>query len=665
LTPSSLIKRLTTAVTVGVFILAAWHGPGAHGKAPDPADVRAAKAFFKAADRRHWKTARRHAAKAKDPVVATLFAWTRLSARNSGASFNEIAEFIRRNPDWPLQTTLRRRAEEAMTVGIDPAQVRDWFDGRDPVTTDGWVRLGAALLAGGRTDEARAVLRKTWVQGTFGKRQQRTFYKKYRKHLTKQDHIDRLERLLWKGHYWPVKRMLYRVGKDHRALAEARIALRHRRGNVDTPIARVPKSLRNDPGLIYERVRWRRRKGKDKSARELLESVTGPMPEAGRWWTERAILARQALRDGYISEAYRLAKNHGTDGGASFAAGEWLAGWIALRFLGDHDEARGHFERMYHAVKYPISRARAAYWLARAYEALDRHKAAHEWYGKAAVHPTAYYGQLAAARLNPDAILRLPPRPIILTQEAEDFERHPLVHAMNFLAEIKQRRRLRPFAIRLGELRDTPGWRSMATTLARDLDRPDLAIRVAKKAIREGQDLVHAGYPTRVPPPQKVTKRRVAVEMPLVMSVIRQESLFQVNAVSSAGARGLMQLMPATARRTAGSLRLRYSKAKLTRDPDYNIKLGQAYLGTVIKQFNGSYVLALAGYNAGPHRAKRWIRANGDPRDTLVDAVDWIEMIPFAETRNYVQRVLENLQIYRARMAKTKVALNLENDLMR
>ena len=287
------------------------------------------------------------------------------------------------------------------------------------------------------------------------------------------------------------------------------------------------------------------------------------------------------------------------------------------------------------------------------------------WYRTAARHPTAYYGQLAAARLRPGRGLELPPEPEPDASEVDAFEGHELARVVRILSQLDRRDELRPFVLGLGNAKDTPGWRAMTAVLARAHGRPDLAIAVAKKAGRAGRTLVQAAYPLLKAPALAGGSGKSAIEAPLVLAMVRQESAFDPRATSGSGARGLMQLLPHTAYTVARSLKVPYSRSRLTSDSRYNLRLGQAYIAGLVQKYDGSYVLALAAYNAGPSQANRWIRNNGDPRDGAVDVIDWIEMIPFDETRNYIQRVLENLQVYRRRLADKEVVLMLESDLRR
>lgn len=619
-------------------------------------------AALKAVEQRSQKRLNIHARRLHDPLARKIVSWYVLFQGGFGTDFEPIHRFIMENPDWPRRERLIRRAEEAITGS--PDQIIKWFGDRHPATTIGKTKLGKALLETGQTIQGRAILRDIWVNGNFGKAEESRFYKRYRKYLTREDHYARTERLMWEGKYWPARRMMTKVNAQYRKLIDARTSLRRQRGNVDYLIRHVPAKYKNDPGLIYERLRWRRKKNKD-NASELFVGLPDVVPHPDRWWDERDIIARRLLRKGHITEAYDIASQHGltTEHAVDHAAAEWLSGWIALSFLNEPKIARDHFRKMYDGVSFPVSRARGAYWTGRAFEAEGNTEQAATWFATAANHPTAYYGQLAAAKLKPGEGLRLHPEAAIPEDIRQRFNAHELVRAVRMLASAGEEKRLRSIILRIASLDEAPGWQALTARLARLSRRPDLAIRVAKNALQDFGVYVAGGYPTLVPPrlPRRVKSKQP--ETPLVLAVIRQESEFDAKAQSHAGARGLMQLMPATAKGVSRSAGLKYSKYKLTADPDYNLTLGQSYLAGLVEDYNGYLPMAIAAYNAGPHRVKQWVKQHGDPRDNDVDAVDWIEMIPFTETRNYVQRVLENVQIYRLRLADTEVALRLEEDL--
>ena len=631
------------------------------------ADAKRAAAAFQAADAGQWKKAHGLAARISDPLAGSILRWIELTENGSGARFAEITAFLGEHPEWPSRALLLDRAEDAMTDEAPDADVLAWFDERTPRTASGMVRLGVALMAAEDDDRGRTMLRQAWIAGDFTRQKENALYRRHRKLLADADHVARLDRLLWEGRFSSARRALWRVNKEHRALGEARLLLATMSGNVDSAIARVPDALKDHPGLVYERLRWRLRKGRYESARVLLEHPNHDRGRPDKWWTQRAVLARAALREGHVSEAYRIAAGHELDSGegAALADAEWLAGWTALRFLGEPAQAMGHFIAMYGGVRYPISLARGAYWAGRSAAALNDRKLAELWYRAAAQHPGTYYGQLAVAELSETVGANLPSGAVPSPPERAAFEDHELVRVIRILGTAEAEGHMRAFFLRLGDISPSPVWQALTASLAVSWDRPDLAIAVAKQAHRDVRYLVLEGYPL-IDVPRRLSPVRDAVpEEALVLAMVRQESAFDTGARSSAGARGLMQLLPATAMRTAQELKLGYSHRRLNSDPEYNLLLGQTYLQSLLDSFDGSYVLALAAYNAGPSRALRWVRDNGDPRDEQADPVDWIELIPFAETRNYVQRAMENLQVYRIRLNGDRIAFSTHGELKR
>jgi soluble lytic murein transglycosylase len=621
------------------------------------------KNFYKhaldAVKKRRWRRAQRLADRGENPVPAKIVSWLYYIEPDARPPFEDVAAFIEANPHWPGQRALRRTAEAALDDQIEDDRALTWLGEYPPVSGAGRVRLAEALMRTGWPDVGTAWLRHAWIMDDFPARREGAIRKRHRKLLTREDYEARLDRLLWDGRRRAARRMLRRVSKAHRALAEARLRLMERAGSVDGAIARVPAELQSHPGLVYERLRWRRRKGFDDKARELLFDPPDDVVRPRAWWTERGIQVRKALLAGHVTDAYKLSRDHAQTAGFAYAEAEWLAGWVALRFLRDVDDAYDHFKRMYEAVRLPISRARGAYWAGRAAERRGDRTAARSWYEAAARHRTVFYGQLAAQQLQATVMLSLAPTPEPNAAEAAAFEKRELVQAARLLAELGERQRLRPFIMALNAEARTPVEHGLVGRLASQLGRPDLAVRSAKRSVRQGVIMPEYGYPVIG------IGARARVEPALLLALSRQESEFNPKAVSRAGARGLMQLMPATAKLMARQLKMRYAKSRLLDDPVYNATLGSAFLADLIKRYNGSYVLALAAYNAGPSRVKRWLRDYGDPRIGEIDIIDWIELIPFNETRNYVQRVLEALQVYRLRLNGATVVLGLDQDLKR
>ena len=605
-----------------------------------------------------WTEARKMAAQAKDPLLEEVIVWLDFQEPGRGGTFTELHRFLEKHPDWPQRSALRREAERQMPESLPARVVIDWFKDEPPLTGAGALKLAKALMQAGRHAEAAELARRAWVELPFSPQDERAFAAAFGPHLHPAEHVQRLDRLLWQGDDAGARRMYARVDAGTQALAEARLALQNMRGNVDALVKKVPSVLQADPGLIYERARWRRRKEQYVGAAQLLDRGPLNTPFAERLWAERDDAARRALDRGDPQLAYRIAKNHGVPSGAAFADGEFLAGFIALRSLHQPKTALGHFELLYAGVSSPISAARGAYWAGRAAEAMKDEAKAQQWYGFAARHSSTYYGQLAAQRLGWSEVPDLADAPAILPEEKAKFESREMVRIVRALEQAGAREWSRPFFLRLIGDGASGDDHLLAAELAIELGRNDLALTAAKSG-RGRIEMAQYLFPTRPLP------AALGTEEALLLSVMRQESAFDPEAVSSAGARGLMQLMPATAKSVAKRNGMAYQPDLLTRDPDYNVRLGSAYLSSLLSDYGGSYVLALAAYNAGPSRVRQWIADHGDPRDPKVDAIDWVERISFSETRNYVQRIMETLAIYRHRLGAGRLALTLDQDLKR
>jgi soluble lytic murein transglycosylase len=614
---------------------------------------------FAAAKAENYVSAQRQAAQAKDPLLAKVLLWQALKGGRSGATFGEITAFMKQNPDWPAQSALRQRAEEALS-GVPDSVVRDWFSQHQPVTPYGRLRQAEMLMASGQQAAGLAEIRDVWVTSELSGFDEKTILQRFPGVLRTEDHIKRLDRLVWDGLTEAAHRLMPRVPQEYRLLADARLKLAGFLPGVEGAVAKVPASLQNDPGLQYERLRWRRRKEMYPQALEILMHPPRELVRPKAWWTERQIMARRALADGKPKLAYDLVSKSELTDGPAYSEAEFLAGWIAFRFLKDPARGYEHFVRLHKNAKLPISVARGAYWAGRAAEAQNFKQIANDWFTLAAAHPTTYYGQLAAARINGgEAALHIPPEPKPTAEERAQFQRRDLVRVVQELSDISEFDRIPAFMQKLSELAKTPADHVQIAILGDSTGRSDLAVTAAKRAGYAGVALIDHGYPVIELPPGG------DVERSLVLAISRQESAFEREAVSRTGARGLMQLMPATASHMAKTMGLPFSADRLLTDARYNLTIGRAYLDGLVSQFAGSYVLAIASYNAGPGRIGEWINNFGDPRQKNVDAVDWVESIPFTETRNYVQRVLENLQVYRIRLGDQKIALSLSSDLHR
>ncbi len=612
---------------------------------------------YQAGDAGKWDDAWTLAQRASDPFPQKLLRWIELTRGGPNARFEEIRDFLAANPDWPSQILLRQRAEEALP-GQSDAVASAWFQLYPPVTPAGKIREAELAIAAGHEAEGAARLRAIWIGTDFTALDAKSFLERYRSYLRPEDHALRLDRLIWDSHYGEARQMLARVGLEQRALGDARIALATMAPNAKHLLRLVPASLQRDSGLLYERLRWRRRKEHYDDAIDLLDHPPADLVRPLAWAGERQSLARIALSEGNISVAYRLAARHGLSEGPAFADLEFFAGWVALRFLREPETGYGHFATLYDRSKTAASKARGAYWAARAAAAMHLGAYAAGWDAKAAEYRTTYYGQLASAAVGGTGFtVAAEPEPN--ENDIAQFEARELVRAVRDLVAIGDADDVRPFLARLADTVTAATDFAQVVRLASAVDRPDLELHAAQRAVSAGVVLFAESYPLVPLPPGG------AAEAALVLAVTRQESAFDVAAVSSAGARGMMQLMPATAKRVANTLDMPYSEDLLTRDRVYNLKLGHAYLDEMLAEFGGSYVLTIAAYNAGPARVNQWLDELGDPRKPGTDVVDWIEAVPISETRNYLQRVLENLQIYRLRLGDHDLAFKLAADLKR
>jgi soluble lytic murein transglycosylase len=595
---------------------------------------------------------------AADQFPAKLLLWVELTRGGPEVRFDQIRDFLVRNPGWPGRMVLRRHAEQMLKDQSD-ATATEWLELFPPVSPAGQMRQADLMIAGGHAAEGIALLRQIWVEADFSTIDENSFLQRYGDKVRPADDAARLDRLLWDGHEAAARRMLPRVSLSQRDVGMARIALLTMAPNAEHLLGLVPASLQNDPGLLFARLKWRSHKEHYEDAIALLDHPPANLVRPLAWAGERQMLARKALVDGNAAVAYRLAARNGLSEGPAFGELEFFAGWVALRHLHDPANAYSHFVLLYDHSKMAVSRARGAYWAARAATALHRDKDAADWYDKAAAHPTTYYGQLAAAVLHQAGPIRVAPEPDPDHQAVAAFEARDLVRAARDLVAIGDTDDARPFLFQLAETAQTPSDFVQVARLALALDQPDMEMLSAKRAGNDGVTLFTESYPL-VPLPPGGT-----AEAALVLAMTRQESAFDHEAVSISGARGMMQLMPGTAQKMAKELDLPFAANLLTADRVYNMRLGRAYLDEMLAEFGGSYVLAIAAYNAGPARVNQWIAQLGDPRVKGSDVIDWVESVPIGETRNYVQRVLENLQVYRLLLGNRESAFELAADLRR
>ncbi|WP_322894369.1 MULTISPECIES: lytic transglycosylase domain-containing protein [unclassified Yoonia] len=577
-----------------------------------------------------------------DPVTRDVLTWLRLRAGD--APFADYQAFVTARPDWPGLALLRRQAEAVIPNDADPDAVTAWFADSPPLTGAGVVRLVDALLATGQDEAAATALRNAWLNLGLDDEGHAALMARFAADLAPQ-HAARADALLWRSRTSDAARLLPLLPEGQRALIAARIGYANGTDNMLPLFHAVPENLRDNPGLLYARYSWLAARGDWTDATEVLraQSTTAEaLQEPFRWSGYRQVLARWHMREGRADLAYELAARHFLTTGESFADLEWLAGYIALIYQGDPVQALAHFETAAAGVSGPISTARMQYWIGRAQEVKGNSDLARAAYGLAAAHQTTFYGLLASEKID---------RPLdaalvgsqVAWDGAEVFD-DELTRAALILLESGERGAAVTFFAALGERLDPDALVQLGAYLS-SIGEDYYTLLLGKTAVTRGAVLPEIYYPVH-----DLAQMDLPVDPALALSIARRESEFNIGIGSPAGALGLMQVMPATAEEVATRLNLPYSRARLTSDWQYNATLGAEYLAYLEDMFGPSPVMIAAGYNAGPSRPRTWMSERGDPRLREMDIVDWIEHIPFVETRNYVQRVTESLPVYQARL---------------
>jgi soluble lytic murein transglycosylase len=598
-----------------------------------------------------------------DPLARRIVTWALVDNDGSMLGFSALDAARRDLDGWPRAARREAAAEKAIeAASTPPSEVIAWFAARAPETAEGAMALAAAYQESGRAAEAEALIRSWWRDHIFEADAQARMRARFGAYLTPDDDARRLSTLLY-GQQGPAARaMLDLVTPDQRALGQARMMLRADRSDAPQYVDLVPAALQSDPGLAFDRAHYYRKRDLDMLAVGLIRNFPTALPAnpdtASFIWNERRAVMNAALKNGDVQSAYVAASGHGLTSGADFAEAEFFAGWIALDKLHDPALADSHFARVEAAVASPISKARAAYWRGRAAEARGDAAAATGFWTQGAQYYTTFYGQLSAEKIGQHEIV-LGPEPRPGEGDRSAFEANDLVRAARLLAEAGERDGLRAFVQAAEDQMASPEQYALLVDMARLYGDQDLAMRVVRAAAQKGVILPERGYPMVTTP-----EAFGVAEPAFMLSIARQESNFDPNARSGPGALGLMQLMPSTASILARKLGVGYSAGRL-REPDYNLRLGGYYLGELVQDFGGSYVLASAAYNAGPGRPATWIGYCGDPRGGSSDPTDFIECIPFSETRNYVMRTMETMQVYRARLNGGSAPLTLAEDLKR
>ena len=612
-------------------------------------DFDIAKKSIQAIEKRQWTSALSISKKAKDKSIHNFIQWRHLLTTGNQASFYDYMTFIKRNENFPRINRIRYLAEHKLSTDkISPKKIIDWYGANEPLSGFGKLILGESYIKIGETKKGILLIKEGWITADLNRSQMKFFRKKYKKYLDAKDYIKRADYLAWENKYWDLKRMLRYLPKDYELLYTARQILMSKSYGVDNAIKNVPAKLKNDAGLNYDRLKWRRKRGRVEDSLEIIFKVKNDkdyLIRPDKWWVERAIMARALIYKNKYEKAYKVSSEHSLIEGPEFAEAEWMSGWIALSFLNDPILAIDHFNNFYQNVGYPISLSRGAYWLGRSYERIGDKTQSKQWYEEATKYLTTYYGQLAHLKIKPNDKFELNEQQKVTEEYRNSFYKNDLVKIVYLLDELNKTKYTKNILKHLANDNIKSGSEILAAELSTNISRYDFAIQIAKVASYEKRFHNEFNYPI-ISTPKYINGRKIP-EPAFILSIIRQESEFDMTANSHAGAQGLMQLMPYTAKLVSKQAKLPYSKSRLTSDPEYNINLGSHYIAGLILEYDGAYPFAIAAYNAGPKRVKYWKKTNKNPQKKQIDYVDWIELIKFKETRNYVQRVLENYNVYR------------------
>ena len=622
-------------------------------------DFALAKKSIQAFEKGHWIKALELSKKSKDKSIYNFVNWKYLLTTGNQASFYDYLLFIKKNENYPRINRIRYLAEHKLSTDkISPKKIIDWFGLNEPLSGFGKLILGESHIKRGNIEKGKILIKDGWITADLNRSNMKYFRKKYKKYLNANDYVKRADYLAWENKYWDLKRMIRYLPKDYQLLYTARQILMSKSYGVDKAIKNVPAKFKNDAGLNFDRLKWRRKRGRVDDSLEILLKIRNNkdyLVRPDKWWKERAIIARALIYKKRYEHAYKISSKHALSKGPEFAEAEWLSGWIALSFLDDPILAIDHFNNFYQNVGYPISLSRGAYWLGKSYEKIGDTDQSLTWYNESTKYLTTYYGQLAHLKVKPNQKFELDEQMKVNEEYKKYFYKKDLVKIVYLLNELDKDKYTKHILRHLANDNIENGSEIIAAELSTDISRYDFAIQLSKLASYEKRFHNDLNYPI-ISTPKYVNKRKIP-ESAFILSIIRQESEFDMTANSHAGAQGLMQLMPYTAKLVSKQAKLPYSRSRLTKDPEYNINLGSHYIAGLILEYDGAYPFAVAAYNAGPKRVKYWKKINKDPQKKQVDFVDWVELIKFKETRNYVQRVLENYNVYRYILEKKPIKM--------
>ena len=584
-----------------------------------------------------------------DPAGQKLVEWFMLRHSETTANFSRYAAFIAANPEWPSAALLRRRAEARLWQERSDAATVRGFTGDEPISARGKLALARVRLAESDRDAAGRLARAAWRSDELSERVEAEALEMFRDLLTREDHRARMDTRIGAKDLAGARRAAQRLGSDELAIVKACAAVRGKANKALDALDAVATEARQDLGYTLCRIQWMLAQNKIDDAARLTVAAspeTMALQDTDQWWRERRSLARKLLDQGKFLMAYQVIRPAAPPANEYYRADvHFMCGWIALRYLDEPATAAMHFAHIDDGATNPIVLARANYWRGRAAEALGQTEAMRASYEAAAHYPTAYYGQLARAKLGRDQIELRAPSPVLASADAPATDER--VRAADMLYEIGERDVVLYFVADLGEeSSDVTLLEALGELTGRRNDARAM-LQVGKRSLGRGLRLDHYAFPTIGIP--KHNQIGPEIERSIIYSVARTESAFDQRDKSAANAVGLMQVTPEAGRDTAKRFKVSYDWGRMVSDPVYNTQMGAGELSALLSEYNGSHIMTFAGYNAGRGRVRDWVKAYGDPRDPRVDPVDWVERIPFSETRNYVQRVIENMAIYRAR----------------
>jgi soluble lytic murein transglycosylase len=656
-----LLPRLAPVVIAAAMIAVV----PARAPAQSQAEIGSLKIAIDLVERGKGAEALATAAEFKDPAARDLITWLTLRTDWRAVGFDRASAFLLNNGDWPSATTLLRRRTETLLYEEkrDARTVRAFFAKDRPIAGEGKLALARALLASGDAIGALPLVKSAWRSDDLSPSVENEALATFPNMIGRDDHKARADMYFFAENRAGAMRSAERAGPDVVALEKARVATDRRAKDSNALIGAVPASLRDDPGLLYARMQYRWRADDAKGAAEIMLSAPRDpkvLVDTTKWWREVRLVVRGLLDRGDPRLAYRVAAHLGRPESENYRADQqFTAGWIALRYLKDPATAAKHFAQLEKESDHPITLGRAYYWQGRTAEAANQDAAARAAYEKAARFTTTYYGQIARARLGlKDLPLARPLEPTAAERTA--FNKRDYVRALRLLYATDNRQHTIAFYDDLTDRAAEQSTILLLAAVAYEQRDPRGMVLIGKAAYDRGILIDTIAFPVFGVP--DLPKDEPQADRALIYAIARQESQFVQSAASHASAYGLMQVIPPTARAISKRLGLPYDLGKLRGDPVYNARLGANELGHLLQQFNGSYILSFVGYNAGPGRAREWIAKYGDPRDPKVDAIDWVERVPFSETRFYIQRVMENMQVYRV-LFGDKPGFRIEADL--